>query len=217
MPPLDSCEGGDPAAIDCFACHGHAPNPYDQAISIIARTLAQFDADNLIPCFESGDLYYTAASTHDQEMFSFYPDDRPCDGFEDPLLRYREIVPHLPLAGPTYFAPIIELQKIEMKIQMGHRNGQRKAMVIAAEKNGIDSIAVDGDMLVVTGVGVDLVKLVKSLRKKIGCTQIVTVSEVKKDKEEKPLTIPYWYSYSHLPPMYAMYDAPAPDHPCSIM
>uniref|UniRef100_A0A6V7QXE3 Heavy metal-associated isoprenylated plant protein 47-like n=1 Tax=Ananas comosus var. bracteatus TaxID=296719 RepID=A0A6V7QXE3_ANACO len=110
-------------------------------------------------------------------------------------------------------------QKIEMKIQMGCRNGQRKAMVIAAEKDGIDSIAVDGDKLVVTGVGVDLVKLVKSLRKKIGCTQIVAVSEVKKDKKEKPPTIPYpySYSYSHLPPMYVMYDAPAPDHPCSIM
>ncbi|OAY71321.1 hypothetical protein ACMD2_25687, partial [Ananas comosus] len=85
--------------------------------------------------------------------------------------------------------------------------------------HGIDSIAVDGDKLVVTGVGVDSVKLVKSLRKKIGCTQIVTVSEVKKDKEEKPPTIPYLYSYSysHLPPMYVMSDAPAPDHPCSIM
>ncbi|XP_020081152.1 heavy metal-associated isoprenylated plant protein 16-like [Ananas comosus] len=107
-------------------------------------------------------------------------------------------------------------QKIEMKIPMGHRNGQRKAMVIAAEKDGIDSIAVDGDKLVVTGVGVDLVKLVKSLRKKIGCTQIVAVSEVKKDKEEKPPTIPFCIrmSYSHLPArLYAYVDAPAPRYP----
>ena len=39
------------------------------------------------------------ASTHDQRVFSFYPDHRPCDGFEDVLRRYREIVPHLKLSG----------------------------------------------------------------------------------------------------------------------
>ncbi|XP_072981171.1 E3 ubiquitin-protein ligase RGLG5-like isoform X2 [Typha angustifolia] len=82
---------------------GNTPNPYEQALSIIGRTLAKFDDDNLIPCFGFGD-----ASTHDQEVFSFYPDNRPCDGFEEALERYREIVPHLRLAGPTSFAPIIE-------------------------------------------------------------------------------------------------------------
>lgn len=39
------------------------------------------------------------ASTHDQEVFSFYPDDRCCDGFEEVLTRYRELVPQLRLAG----------------------------------------------------------------------------------------------------------------------
>lgn len=40
------------------------------------------------------------ASTHDQDVFSFYPeDDRHCNGFEEVLSRYREIVPHLRLAG----------------------------------------------------------------------------------------------------------------------
>ncbi|KAJ3677557.1 hypothetical protein LUZ60_003281 [Juncus effusus] len=82
---------------------GETPNPYEQAISIIGRTLARFDDDNLIPCFGFGD-----ASTHDQEVFSFYPENKPCDGFEEALNRYREIVPHLRLAGPTSFAPIIE-------------------------------------------------------------------------------------------------------------
>lgn len=79
------------------------PNPYQHAISIIGRTLSVFDEDNLIPCFGFGD-----ASTHDQEVFSFYPDNRPCDGFEEALQRYQEIVPNLRLAGPTSFAPIIE-------------------------------------------------------------------------------------------------------------
>lgn len=80
-----------------------SPNPYEQAISIIGRTLSVFDEDNLIPCFGFGD-----ASTHDQEVFSFYPDNRPCNGFEEALDKYREIVPSLRLAGPTSFAPIIE-------------------------------------------------------------------------------------------------------------
>ncbi|KAJ4810669.1 copine family protein [Rhynchospora pubera] len=82
---------------------GTAQNPYEQAISIIGRTLSVFDEDNLIPCFGFGD-----ASTHDQEVFSFYSDNRPCNGFEEALDRYREIVPNLRLAGPTSFAPIIE-------------------------------------------------------------------------------------------------------------
>ncbi|XP_008807475.1 E3 ubiquitin-protein ligase RGLG2-like [Phoenix dactylifera] len=83
---------------------GDIPNPYEQAISIIGRTLSAFDEDNLIPCFGFGD-----ASTHDQDVFSFHPDERPCNGFSEALARYRELVPHLRLAGPTSFAPIIEM------------------------------------------------------------------------------------------------------------
>jgi hypothetical protein len=78
------------------------PNPYEQAISIIGRTLSPFDDDNLIPCFGFGD-----ASTHDHSVFSFYQDSRPCRGFEEVLVRYRQIVPHLNLSGPTSFAPLI--------------------------------------------------------------------------------------------------------------
>ncbi|XP_074380892.1 beta-glucuronosyltransferase GlcAT14A-like [Apium graveolens] len=50
-------------------------------------------------------MYYTnfvsspEASTHDQEVFSFYPDEKYYDGFEEVLTRYRELVPQLRLTG----------------------------------------------------------------------------------------------------------------------
>ncbi|KAL6223524.1 hypothetical protein ACLB2K_006909 [Fragaria x ananassa] len=73
---------------------GSTPNPYEQAISIIGRTLSPFDEDNIIPCFGFGD-----ASTHDVGVFSFYPDDRCCVEFEEALARYKEIIPYLRLSG----------------------------------------------------------------------------------------------------------------------
>lgn len=83
---------------------GETPNPYEKAISIIGKTLSSFDDDNLIPCYGFGD-----ATTHDQDVFGFYPDGRSCEGFEETLSRYRQITPTLKLAGPTSFAPIIEM------------------------------------------------------------------------------------------------------------
>ncbi|KAL3025691.1 hypothetical protein AAZX31_04G192500 [Glycine max] len=78
---------------------GNTPNPYEQAISIVGHTLSSFDEDNLIPCFGFGD-----ASTHDQNVFCFYQDNRFCHGFEEVLARYREIVPYIKLSdlkGPS--------------------------------------------------------------------------------------------------------------------
>ncbi|PAN20268.1 hypothetical protein PAHAL_3G397500 [Panicum hallii] len=103
---------------------GDTPNPYEQAISIIGQTLSAFDEDNLIPCYGFGD-----ASTHDQDVFAFYPDERPCNGFQEALARYREIVPHLRLSGPTSFAPIIEMATTIVE-QSG---GQYHVLVIIAD------------------------------------------------------------------------------------
>jgi hypothetical protein len=56
----------------------------------------------LIPTFGFGD-----ATTGDKSVFPFFPDARPCNGFEEVFTRYNEITPQIPLAGPTNFAPII--------------------------------------------------------------------------------------------------------------
>ncbi|XP_030530849.1 E3 ubiquitin-protein ligase RGLG2-like isoform X2 [Rhodamnia argentea] len=113
---------------------GDVLNPYEQAISIIGKTLAAFDEDNLIPCYGFGD-----ASTHDQDVFSFYPDDRFCNGFEEVLSCYREIVPHLRLAGPTSFAPIIEMAMTIVE-QSG---GQYHVLVIIADGQVTRSVDTD--------------------------------------------------------------------------
>ncbi|KAH1255012.1 E3 ubiquitin-protein ligase RGLG2 [Glycine max] len=128
--------GGRSFQRRCLHHIGHEQNPYEQAISIIGKTLSSFDEDNLIPCFGFGD-----ASTHDQEVFSFYPDERFCRGFEEVLERYRELVPQLKLAalflcylcrllaGPTSFAPVIEMA-ITIVEQSG---GQYHVLVIIAD------------------------------------------------------------------------------------
>ncbi|KAK2351337.1 E3 ubiquitin-protein ligase RGLG2 [Trifolium repens] len=99
-------------------------NPYEQAISIIGKTMADFNEDNMIPCFGFED-----ASTHDQDVFSFYPDVRFCNGLEDVMSRYREVVPHLRPAGPTSFAPVIEMAMTIVE-QSG---GQYHILVIIAD------------------------------------------------------------------------------------
>lgn len=47
-------------------------------------------------------IHALAASTHDKDVFSFYSDERFCNGFEEVLSRYKEIVPHLRLAGLNF-------------------------------------------------------------------------------------------------------------------
>ncbi|KAL5811546.1 hypothetical protein ACOSQ4_028114 [Xanthoceras sorbifolium] len=103
---------------------GDTPNPYEKAISIIGKTLAPFDEDNLIPCFGFGD-----ATTHDQEVFSFHSDHTPCNGFEEVLACYRNIVPNLRLSGPTSYAPVVDAA-IDIVEKTG---GQYHVLVIIAD------------------------------------------------------------------------------------
>ncbi|KAL6143214.1 hypothetical protein ACLB2K_053909 [Fragaria x ananassa] len=117
---------------------GGGQNPYEHAITIIGKTLAAFDEDNIIPCYGFGD-----ATTHDQDVFSFYPDDRHCNGFEEVLTRYREIVPNLRLAGPTSFAPVIEMAMTIVE-QSG---GQYHVLVIIADGQVTRSVDTEGGKL----------------------------------------------------------------------
>ncbi|KAE8811048.1 E3 ubiquitin-protein ligase RGLG2-like [Hordeum vulgare] len=81
-----------------------------RSVSQVTEALAQagLESSNLIVGIDFTKSNEWTASTHDQEVFSFYPENQPCNGFEEALERYREIVPTLRLAGPTSFAPIIE-------------------------------------------------------------------------------------------------------------
>ncbi|KAK4484954.1 hypothetical protein RD792_007559 [Penstemon davidsonii] len=103
---------------------GGTPNPYEKAISIIGKTLAPFDEDNLIPCFGFGD-----ATTHDREVFSFHTDHSPCHGFEEVLACYRRIVPNLLLSGPTSYGPVVDAA-VDIVEKSG---GQYHVLVIIAD------------------------------------------------------------------------------------
>ncbi|XP_077253462.1 Ca(2)-dependent phospholipid-binding protein (Copine) family isoform X2 [Tasmannia lanceolata] len=103
---------------------GATPNPYEKAITIVGKTLAPFDEDDLIPCFGFGD-----ATTHDEAVFSFHNDHTPCHGFEEVLACYQRIVPKLRLSGPTSFAPIVEAA-IDIVERSG---GQYHVLVIIAD------------------------------------------------------------------------------------
>ncbi|KAI0494962.1 hypothetical protein KFK09_025108 [Dendrobium nobile] len=114
---------------------GDKPNPYEEAISIIGKTLAPFDEDNLIPCFGFGD-----ATTHDREVFSFHGDHSPCHGFEEVLECYRKIVPNLKLSGPTSFAPLVEAAVHIVE----NSGGQYHVLVIIADGQVTRSVDIEG-------------------------------------------------------------------------
>lgn len=88
------------------------------------RTLEGFDDDALIPVYGFG-----SADTGADKLFSFNPGEAPCHGFEHVMQRYMSLAPHVRLAGPTTFAPIIR-KAIEIVSQSG---GQYHILVIIAD------------------------------------------------------------------------------------
>ncbi|XP_010247209.1 PREDICTED: E3 ubiquitin-protein ligase RGLG1-like [Nelumbo nucifera] len=83
---------------------GNSTNPYQEAIQMVSTTIGEFHEEENIPCFGFGDV-----TTGDKHIFSFYPDQRQCVGFDEVQMRYREIALYLQPAEPTSFAPIIEM------------------------------------------------------------------------------------------------------------
>ncbi|PON90336.1 Heavy metal-associated domain containing protein [Trema orientale] len=74
-------------------------------------------------------------------------------------------------------------QKIVMKVQMKCKKCQTKALKVAAVKEGVNFVGLEGeakDKVVVIGDGVDAVDLAKALRKKLGDAQIISIAAVAK-------------------------------------
>ncbi|XP_004486553.2 heavy metal-associated isoprenylated plant protein 47 [Cicer arietinum] len=73
-------------------------------------------------------------------------------------------------------------QKIVMKVYMNCQKCRTKAFKVVASTYGVNFVGLEGeekDKLVVIGEGVDAVKLIKWLRKKVGQTNILRLTEVK--------------------------------------
>lgn len=61
-------------------------------------------------------------------MFSFRPNDEPCDGLDGVLKCYDAIAPSVDLAGPTSFAPLIR-----HSIQIVRETGEYHVLLIVAD------------------------------------------------------------------------------------
>ncbi|CAM9998970.1 unnamed protein product, partial [Phaeothamnion confervicola] len=79
-----------------------ASNKALEVLRAVAQTLEPFDDDRLIPCYGFGD-----SRTSDRAVFSFLPNNAPCNGLDEAVARYRSIARAAELSGPTNFAPLI--------------------------------------------------------------------------------------------------------------
>ena len=81
-------------------------NLYQQVMEIMTQTLQTFSTDGKIPAYYFGDL-----ETRDISVSPLNIDvegKEQCDSLEHLLGRYTEIIPHVKLAGPTSFVPLIK-------------------------------------------------------------------------------------------------------------
>ncbi|GAB4827809.1 hypothetical protein Ancab_034695 [Ancistrocladus abbreviatus] len=76
-------------------------------------------------------------------------------------------------------------QKIVIKVHIDCEKCRIRAMKVATSALGVNTVAVEGDQLVVSGVDVDAAKLTRCLRKKVGYAMLVALEEVK-DKQPEP-------------------------------
>ncbi|KAL3820857.1 hypothetical protein ACJIZ3_006762 [Penstemon smallii] len=73
-------------------------------------------------------------------------------------------------------------QKIVFQFEMPCSQHPRKALKFVAEAYGVESLAIQGqqkNQVVVTGECIDIVSLARRLRKKVGYTDVISVSEAK--------------------------------------
>jgi len=126
------------------------PNPYQQVVEVIGRTLAPFDDDGQIPAYGFGD-----EKTRDRSVFPLGEGD--CNGIEEVLERYNKITPEIQLSGPTSFAPLIR-----KAIKTVRETQEYHILVIIAdgqvgnERETVDAIVEASDCalsIVLVGVG----------------------------------------------------------------
>ncbi|KAJ4730271.1 putative Heavy metal transport/detoxification superfamily protein [Melia azedarach] len=114
------------------------------------------------------------------------------------------------------------MKKVVIKVSSMHNEESRKkAMTIVVGSSGVLSAALKGDDLrniEITGDGVDVTKLTKLLRKKVGHAELVSVGPIKTESAEAVVVaLPpnqFWP-----PDHYVMYhhDNRNPDSGCCIM
>lgn len=131
-----------------------SPNPYHQALTVIAKALWDFDDDHMIPVYGFGD-----AQTGNCNVFSFQKDDKPCKGLVQCQKRYEAIAAVATLSGPTSFAPLIrQAVKIvrdtsEYHILLIVADGQVSPTESAATANAIVEASSYALSIVMVGVG----------------------------------------------------------------
>eukprot|EP01023_Acetabularia_acetabulum_P062464 TRINITY_DN7691_c0_g1_i6.p1 TRINITY_DN7691_c0_g1~~TRINITY_DN7691_c0_g1_i6.p1 ORF type:complete len:363 (-),score=57.44 TRINITY_DN7691_c0_g1_i6:458-1546(-) len=113
-------------------------NPYEEAMTIIAKTLPKFDQEGSLSCYGFGDI-----RTHDKAVFLFNESDEPCRGLHHALHRYRVLSPNVQMSGPTSFGPILR-QAIHV---VNYSGGKYHLLLIIADGqvSGGDELA-DGEL-----------------------------------------------------------------------